>query len=413
MLTSTPSYLDLSALAEKESKKECTTAVIYARVSPRPQESAVTLQHQVERCKRYAEERGLEVLKAFADDKISGKALDRPGLVKAVHMATAHASCIVAYDLSRLSRSLKGTLDLLEKLHLQGVRVATVTGPPIDTTTHHGRFLVQMMASVNEFFREHQSQLTKDALRSRMLAGKALAVVPYGWVRHKDNVALAARIPQRIIRWLCWRHSQGFATSWLASELHVRGYSVYRSRSKQRKQTDRWTKQGVDYIVKKWSKIWKPEPVALDWYDRYINYRLINGLDWPKTNFNRTPDTPPLVLPRQIVPNIDGEWPHKHSRGESPAMSVEGMLLDNVHEIRQRISKHCYGVSLARIARQHGPRMKGISMHVPLKEADVDPLLRAGFSPEGTGIYTKDEVLWPFCGRGREKPGYVDLHTHD
>ncbi|MBO9326370.1 MAG: recombinase family protein [Roseiflexus sp.] len=54
-------------------------AVIYARVSTDDQEHNYSLPSQIEACRRYASERGMQVV-ADVQDVASGAILERPGL---------------------------------------------------------------------------------------------------------------------------------------------------------------------------------------------------------------------------------------------------------------------------------------------------------------------------------------------
>src|SRR6185436_10870827 len=82
------------------------TAAIYARFSTDKQE-ARSLDDQLRRCRKFAADRGLEVVAEYQDAAISGSTLDRVNLQKLLKDAKrGDFDVVLVDDLSRLSRDL-------------------------------------------------------------------------------------------------------------------------------------------------------------------------------------------------------------------------------------------------------------------------------------------------------------------
>src|SRR4051812_1666548 len=92
-------------------------AVIYCRVSSdRQVKEGHGLDGQERRCRRYAEEKGYEVVAVFRDEGVSGGVVDREGMQKMLDYLDGEVcgdSCIVLIDdIKRLARDLMGHFPL-------------------------------------------------------------------------------------------------------------------------------------------------------------------------------------------------------------------------------------------------------------------------------------------------------------
>ncbi len=96
------------------------------------------------------------------EDKVSGTRADRPGLAKALEILR-EGDTLVVWKLDRLGRSVKQLVDLVEKLHKQGIQFKSLTDA-IDTGTPSGRFFFHVMASLAEMERELIVERTRAGL---------------------------------------------------------------------------------------------------------------------------------------------------------------------------------------------------------------------------------------------------------
>ena len=113
-------------------------------------------------------------------EKASGKNTDRPEFQKMLDWVR-EGDTIYIHDLSRIARSTKDLLDLLDVLREKGV--ALVSGKEsIDTSTATGKLLVTMVAAINEFemanLLERQKEGIAIAKREGKYKGRKAVTVP-------------------------------------------------------------------------------------------------------------------------------------------------------------------------------------------------------------------------------------------
>ncbi len=104
------------------------------------------------------------------EDKISGSRSERPGLTQTLEMLRA-GDILVVWKLDRLGRSVKGLVDLVAKLHEQGIHFKSLTDS-IDTSTSSGRFFFHVMASLAEMERELTAERTRAGLQIARQLGR-------------------------------------------------------------------------------------------------------------------------------------------------------------------------------------------------------------------------------------------------
>ncbi len=107
--------------------------------------------------------------KVFSD-KISGSRAERPGLTKGLEMLR-EGDTLVVWKLDRLGRSVKNLVDLVGKLHKQGIQFKSLTDA-IDTGTPSGRFFFHVMASLAEMERELAIERTRAGLEVARQLGR-------------------------------------------------------------------------------------------------------------------------------------------------------------------------------------------------------------------------------------------------
>lgn len=353
--------------AQQPAHEPVTKAIIYARVSESGRDDTVTsLNKQCDDCRRVAKEKHLPVAGVFTDDRQTGGNTNRPGLRQAIAMARKERAAIVAYDLDRLSRSVKDSLEILEKLADAGIPVIICTGLPVDMTTPHGRLIVQLLGMVNEYYRANQAKLTKEALNFRKKAGKAIGPAPYGWRKEHDNRLEPIPRQQKMIRWVVWRFSQGFGAAHLNRELLLRGYQKHKGLF--------WTPASLIALHKKWKEQVPAEPVELDFWDNWVNLKISQGEVWERKTVATMPN---LILHRSQVPTAEGKWPHYYSGMKvAPSLNSAGQLMLPLDQIRQE--QHDTIGLLGNVAVKTRKWIRA-QVRVPARVEDVDPLLIQGF----------------------------------
>lgn len=133
--------------------------VAYIRVSSIDQNEA----RQVEAMERY----GIE--KWFIE-KISGKDTNRPELKKMLEFAR-EGDTIHIHDLSRLARSTKDLLEIVEQMKKKGVNLVS-NKEQLNTSTPTGTLMLTMIGAINEFERANLLERQREGIAIAKREGK-------------------------------------------------------------------------------------------------------------------------------------------------------------------------------------------------------------------------------------------------
>lgn len=131
----------------------------YVRVSTAEQNE----QRQVEAMKRY------DIEKWFIE-KVSGKDTNRPKLQELLDFAR-EGDTIHIHDFSRLARSTKDLLDIVEQLNKKGVHLIS-NKENIDSSTPTGKLMLTMIGAINEFERTNLLERQREGIAIAKRDGK-------------------------------------------------------------------------------------------------------------------------------------------------------------------------------------------------------------------------------------------------
>lgn len=132
----------------------------YARVSTEEQ----NLNRQLDQLKEAGAEK-------IYKEKITGTKKDRPELKKLLDYAR-EGDTIIITDLTRISRSTKDLISLVEELGARGINIKSLKESWLDTTTAQGKLMFTIMAGLSQFERDLISERTKEGLKSARARGK-------------------------------------------------------------------------------------------------------------------------------------------------------------------------------------------------------------------------------------------------
>lgn len=151
------------------------------------------------------EARQVEALTGYGIDrwyieKISGKSMDRPKLKEMLAYAR-EGDTIYIHDWSRISRSTKDLLALVDELRERGIHLVS-HHEGFDTSTPGGRLMLTVLAAINEFERTNMLERQREGIaiakregryKGRKPAAVAdIAAVYHDYVtRHKSKAQLA------------------------------------------------------------------------------------------------------------------------------------------------------------------------------------------------------------------------------
>lgn len=133
--------------------------IAYIRVSTEEQNEA----RQVEAMKQYQIEK-------WYIEKISAKNTDRPKLQEMLNFCR-EGDTIHIHDFSRLARSTKDLLDIVERLRNKGVTFIS-NKENIDTSTATGKLMLTMIGAISEFERMNLLERQREGIEIAKQRGK-------------------------------------------------------------------------------------------------------------------------------------------------------------------------------------------------------------------------------------------------
>jgi len=131
----------------------------YARVSTESQ----NLDRQLDALQKYGVDH-------IYNEKMTGTKKDRPELDKMLDRMT-EGDTVVIESLSRLGRSTKDLIELVELFNQQNVNLVSLK-ESIDTSTPTGKLLFTLMSAIAQFERDVIADRTKEGLKSARARGR-------------------------------------------------------------------------------------------------------------------------------------------------------------------------------------------------------------------------------------------------
>jgi DNA invertase Pin-like site-specific DNA recombinase len=145
------------------------------------------------------EARQLEALKKYDiekwyTEKVSGKDTNRPKLQEMLDFVR-EGDTVYIHDFSRLARSTKDLLEILEELTAKGVTLIS-NKENLDTGTATGKLMLTVIAAINEFERQNLLERQKEGIEIAKKEGKFKG----GQVKQIDDAAFNAAYEKYKIR---------------------------------------------------------------------------------------------------------------------------------------------------------------------------------------------------------------------
>ena len=131
----------------------------YIRVSTAEQNEA----RQIEAIEKYS-------IQKWFTEKVSAKDTNRPKLQELLEFAR-EGDTIYIHDFSRLARSTKDLLDIVEMLNAKGVHLVS-NKENIDTSTPTGKLMLTMIGAIAEFERQNLFDRQREGIAIAKREGK-------------------------------------------------------------------------------------------------------------------------------------------------------------------------------------------------------------------------------------------------
>jgi site-specific DNA recombinase len=198
----------------------------YIRVSSTGQAlDGESLERQEEQIRAYCLLKGLAEPEIISDAGVSGFKSNRDGFQQVVNLCKQkRVGVVIVYDLSRLSRSVRDTLEFIEDaIHKHGIEFVSLQND-IDTTTPMGKAFLGITAIFNQLYRDEISYKTKEALRHKTeKREKTGGLVPFGYSL-VDGLKLCPKQGEfEVVREIHSLRRQGLSLRAIVEELNTRG----------------------------------------------------------------------------------------------------------------------------------------------------------------------------------------------
>ncbi|MCY9762708.1 recombinase family protein [Paenibacillus alvei] len=164
--------------------------VVYCRVSSEDQQERETIENQIEYGTNYCKLNKLTIKDWYTDDGITGTIhlRDRPEGQRLIEDArSGKIKTVLIYNMKRLGRVARITLDAIYELEKHGVMIKSMT-ELFDTSTPTGRFIITVLAGQAELDRDTTLETMWHGANRAARKGKWLGgIVPYGYKKNLDG----------------------------------------------------------------------------------------------------------------------------------------------------------------------------------------------------------------------------------
>lgn len=193
----------------------------YIRVSHASQtENRISLERQSQQIKSYCRFKNLPEPIIIADEGISGYKSNRPGYIEVMDLCkNGEVRTLVIYDLSRLSRSVRGTLEFIEDIVVKNKISFVCLKQDINTSTATGKAFLSISAVFAQLYRDDISEKCRAALNHKKQNGEKLGGhIPYGF-DVSGKFLIPNKVEQNVIQLILYYRECGYSFRQIAREL--------------------------------------------------------------------------------------------------------------------------------------------------------------------------------------------------
>lgn len=195
--------------------------VIYARYSSHSQRD-VSIEQQVNECRKFAEEMDIPITKVYADRAVSGRTDKRPQFQQMMKDANTGAfSCVIAWKSNRMGRNMLQAMYTEDTLNRLGIRCLYVEEDFEDTAA--GRFALRNMMNVNQFYSENMAEDIRRGMMDNAAQCKVNGYIPFGLKKGEDGKYAIDENKAPIVHEVFRRVAEGEQYAAIARDLTARG----------------------------------------------------------------------------------------------------------------------------------------------------------------------------------------------
>lgn len=148
--------------AHRSKKGKSMNTITYLRVSTKDQ----TIENQ----RNAIIKAGITTDKEFSDEGFTGTNINREGLKQCLNYVR-EGDILVVYSFSRIARTTRDLLDIIEELDKKGVAFKSIT-ENIDTSTPTGKMMLTVISAMNEFEVQVMKERQKEGIERARREGK-------------------------------------------------------------------------------------------------------------------------------------------------------------------------------------------------------------------------------------------------
>lgn len=160
----------------------------YVRVSHDEQKHGFSIQAQIDRIKRYAEETKSQLVEIYVDEGFTATKMKRPDLLRMLDNLDTF-DILIFTRLDRFSRNVLQANKMVEIMDEYNVAIKSIEEDDIDTSTADGRFNFNLRVSLAQREAEKTSERIKSIFEFKIKNGQPVSGnQPYGYmIQTKDN----------------------------------------------------------------------------------------------------------------------------------------------------------------------------------------------------------------------------------
>lgn len=205
----------------KKKKPAGGNAIIYARYSSHNQRD-VSIEQQIEACRKHAAELGLTITDAYEDRAISGRTDNRPAFQRMMRDAEdGKFQYVLAWKSNRMGRNMMQAMVNESRLMDCGVKVFYAEEDFDDSAA--GRFALRSMMNVNQFYSDNLAEDVRRGLMDNASKCMANGRQPLGYKRGEGGKVVVDEPAAAIVREIYTRIASGEMFMDIARDLNRRG----------------------------------------------------------------------------------------------------------------------------------------------------------------------------------------------
>lgn len=205
----------------KKKKPAGGNAIIYARYSSHNQRD-VSIEQQIEACRKHAAELGLTITDTYEDRAISGRTDNRPAFQRMMRDAEGGKfQYVLAWKSNRMGRNMMQAMVNESRLMDCGVKVFYAEEDFDDSAA--GRFALRSMMNVNQFYSDNLAEDVRRGLMDNASKCMANGRQPLGYKRGEGGKVVVDEPAAAIVREIYTRIASGEMFMDIARDLNRRG----------------------------------------------------------------------------------------------------------------------------------------------------------------------------------------------